>query len=174
MQGKRLAKMGSLAFFLPLLTLGCDRQPEVKPDVRITQQDVSEVLVAAANAMAKYRRFNNGYCISTALDESVTIVKPEDPDSYYQVLASPKLGALPPDAIAAFPAKMIEPGCRHTLVLNEPQFVRIKRPPAFELIGAVEISDRCPTCGSGYRVQVKKQGTKWIAEPPGVVLTWIS
>lgn len=150
----------------------------------ITTSDTTEVLSEAARVVANAKQLPAGYCVDPRLDPRRTIVNSSESageqDSKnsekltYRVIDAPKLGRLPDRALAVFPTSRVGSDCRHALVFHEPEFVDIRGPKETGVLAIVTFDDRCPICGAGYSMDLRKQGRHWIVEAPGVVVNWIS
>lgn len=149
----------------------------------ISKAETAQVLTLAAKAAAQSGKLPTGYCVATQLDSIKTIVESskkvdgwssDSPVAGYRLVVSSRLWQMPMQAIVAFPASARRPDCQHPLTFHEPEFVEVRQRSRTFVQAIVAIDDRCPLCGAGYSVSLKRYGAKWKVDPQVVAQTWIS
>lgn len=169
---------------LSALLLLCSGLPNCSPAQgdAITSTDAAEVLALAARAAAQSGKFSTGYCVQTRLDPGQTVIVPTSGDGWsspssglsYRLVKGPKARQIPHRVMTAFPTSARRAGCRHSVTFHEPQFMEVRRKAETAMWAIVAVDDRCPTCGAGYSIGLKRSGTIWQVESGGMQMTWIS
>lgn len=173
-----IATIGTMA-----LISACDSN---RPTERlaITDAEVTEILVKSVKAASI--KFSKAYCLDPKLEQETPLVWPttSDPDGWitspsveikkYRPISSSPPRRLPDVALKTFGEDRVRTDCRHTLVFTVPEIMEVSSSGKSSVEAVVSLSDRCPTCGAGFNIHLKKTDASWYVVPDGIQNTWIS